>query len=184
MDKHSKDKNNLKVPNGALSTLKKYVDNLKQTTGEASDYLDRLQRLQAEFDNYKKRMLKEKEEFRKYALEGFAFEMLTIVDNLGRAEENAKQNHNYDSLLQGISMVQKLFVDKLNNAGICKIKAQPGDVFDPHLHHAINYEPSEKYPDDIIMSEVLPGYTIGERILRPATVVVSSGSAKEKKEQK
>lgn len=158
-----------------LSGLKLAVSSLEEKAAQADEYLDQLQRLQAEFVNFRKRIAKDKEEFRKYALEGFVFELLLVLDNLQRGVESGSENHSYKSLCDGIKLVEKQFLDILKNAKVYPIKIHPGDKFNPHEQDAVSHEPSEKYPADTIIKQLLPGYKINERVLRPTTVVVSSG---------
>lgn len=148
---------------------------LEEKAKLVDEYLDQLQRVQAEFENYRKRVIKEKEEFRKYILEGFLYELLDVVDNIQRAVGASSQNHNYNSLINGINIVEKQFLELLKSQGVIPLKVNIGDKFDPHIHHAVSHVISEQ-PIDIIINILQPGYTIGDRILRPAMVVVSSGS--------
>ncbi len=158
-----------------LSGLKPAVSSLRDRAAKADEYLDQLQRLQAEFVNFRKRITKDKEEFRKYALEGFIFDLLLVLDNLQRALASGRENHNYQSLCEGIGLVEKQFLDILKNAKVLPINAAPGDKFNPHEHDAVSHESSAEYSQDTIIKQLLPGYRIVERVLRPATVVVSSG---------
>ena len=148
---------------------------VEEKTKLAEDYLDQLQRVQADFENYRKRMVKEKEDFRKYVLEDVLYELLAVIDNIQRAVEASKQNHSYESLIEGISIVEKQFLDALKSQGVKPIEAKLGDKFDPHMHHAVGHEPSSDYPVDTIIKILQPGYNIAGRILRPVMVVVSSG---------
>lgn len=151
---------------------------LEERAKLVDEYLDQLQRVQAEFENYRKRAIKEKEEFRKYALEGVLYELLDILDNIQRADAASEKNHNYSSLRDGINLVEKQFLEKLKSFGVTPLKVNVGDKFDPHIHHAVNHESSEKYTADTIISILQPGYNINEKVLRPAIVVVSSGQKK------
>lgn len=148
---------------------------LEEKARLVDEYLDQLQRVQAEFENYRKRVIKEREEFRKYILEGFLYELLDVVDNIQRAVDASGQNHNYNSLINGINIVEKQFLELLKSQGVIPLKVSIGDKFNPHIHHAVSHEPSEQ-PIDIIIKILQPGYMIEDRTLRPAMVVVSSGS--------
>lgn len=139
------------------------------------EYLDQLQRVQADFENYRKRAIKEKEEFRKYVLEGFLYQLLDIADNIQRAIDAAGKNHSYESLTNGINIVEKQFLELIKSQGVKPLDVKPGDKFDPHLHHAVGHEESDTVQTDHIIKIMQPGYTIGDRILRPAMVIVSGG---------
>lgn len=152
------------------------VTELEEKAKLVDEYLDQLQRVQAEFENYRKRIIKEKEEFRKYVLEGFLYGLLDVVDNIQRAIDASNQNHSYDSLKNGMDIVEKQFLELLKSQGVTPIKVNVSDKFDPHIHHAVSHEASDQYPVDNLIKVLQPGYIIVDRILRPAMVVVSSGS--------
>ena len=143
-----------------------------------------MQRLQAEYENYRKRVIKEKEGYKKYLLENLLSELLVVVDNIDRAVTASTKKHNFDSLLDGVSLVQKQFLDILKNQGVEVLEIKIGDLFDPYRHHAVVHESSEEYQEDAITKILQPGYKVGDRILRPAMVVVSSGKKTEDKGQK
>lgn len=151
---------------------------LEEKAKLVDEYLDQLQRVQAEFENYRKRVIKEKEEFRKYVLEGFLYEILDVLDNIQRAIAASNQNHSYDSLKNGINIVEKQFLELIKSKGVVPLKVNISDKFDPHVHHAVIHEASLQYPVDTIINILQPGYTIADRILKPAMVVVSSGTKK------
>lgn len=154
---------------------KSYLLELEEKSKLADEYLDQLQRLQAEYENYRKRVIKEKGEYRKYVLEGFLYELLSVVDNIQRAVGVSSENHKFSSLLDGVNIVEKQFLELLKAHGAVPLKTNIGEKFDPHLHHAMSNEPSKEYPVDTIIKVFQQGYQIGNRILRPAMVVVSSG---------
>lgn len=150
------------------------IQELEEKSRLADEYLDQLQRLKAEYDNYRKRVTREKEEYRKYILEEFLYNLLGVVDNIERAITVSSENHKFSSLLDGMNIVQKQFVDLLKAQGVASLGTKIGDDFNPHLHHAVSHEVSE-YPVDSITKIMQAGYKIGDRVLRPAMVVVSSG---------
>jgi len=156
---------------------------LEKKAQSADEYLDQLQRMQAEYRNYRKRVVKDKEEFRKYVLEGFLYKLLDVADNIQRAISASKQKHNYNSLLEGIDIVEKQFLDILKSHGAIPLIIKLGDKFNPNSHHAVSHEPSDKYPADTIIRILQPGYQIASRILRPAMVIVSSGKSKKEIKQ-
>lgn len=148
---------------------------LEEKSKLVDEYLGQLQRLQAEYENYRKRVIKEKEEYRKYVLEGVLYELLSVVDNIQRAVNVSSEKHNFNSLLKGMDIVEKQFLDLLRNQGVVPLETASGEKFDPHLHQAVSHEPSKEHTADTIKSVLQPGYKIGSRILRPAMVIVSSG---------
>jgi len=162
------------------STVSKiHLEELEKKSKLSDDYLDQLQRLQAEYENYRKRVVKEKGEYKKYLLESLLSELINVLDNMNRATEAAKEKHNFNSLLDGINIVQKHFLDILKNQGVELINVKIGDPFDPYIHHAVLHESSEEYSIDSITKILQTGYKIGDRILRPAMVVTSSGKKAE-----
>lgn len=159
------------------------IKELQEKAKLSDEYLDHLQRLQADFENYRKRMVKEKEEFRVYALEGFLHKLLDVLDNFQRALQVSNQNHSYESLVHGLNIVEKQLNDLLKSNGVKPLSAKEGEKFDPHKHHAVIHESSEKIPADSIIRITQQGYEIGSRVLRPAMVVVSSGPKKKEETQ-
>lgn len=133
---------------------------------------DQLLRARAEFDNYRKRMLREGEQLRKTAAQGLMRDLLPIVDNLERALGHVEDKT--DSLALGVEMILKQFANVLSNQGLEAIPAK-GEPFDPNIHEALTHQPSSEYPADTVMEEFQRGYRLGDFVLRPTQVVVSSG---------
>lgn len=157
---------------------------VEKLTRERDEYLNSLQRLQAEFTNYRKRMVKDKEDFRKYALETFAQEVLLILDNFERALLAAEANHNFDSLSEGIKLIEKQFVEWLGGKDIKAIDAM-GKEFDPNFHQAMSHQETNDQPENTVVAQMQKGYTINDKVLRPALVVVAKpAEVKEAKEEK
>lgn len=167
--KEKAEETEIKVP-------KSYLLELEEKAKLVDEYLDHLQRLQAEYENYRKRVIKEKEEYRKYILEGFLFEILGVLDNIQRAIDVSQAGHNYESLLEGIHIVEKQFLELLKSQGVIQLKTEIGEKFNPHMHHAVNREIVKEYPADTIVRILQHGYKIGDRVLRPVSVTVSAGS--------
>jgi molecular chaperone GrpE len=129
-------------------------------------------RLRAEFENYRKRASREALEARERAQGTLLTEMLPVLDNLERALD-AAEHHDEGKVLGGVRMVRDMFVELLRRAGVEEIPTV-GGVFDPHIHDAVVMQPSTE--DEGTVTAVLErGFTQGERVLRPARVVVSSG---------
>lgn len=128
--------------------------------------------LYADFENFKKRSIKEREETLKFGWENVAANLLETLDNLERAlsflPENADKN-----LAAGLKMVHEHFLNTLKKQGVERIKAMK-QSFDPNLHEAVSQESSDE-PEQTVIHEIQPGYTLHGRLLRPARVVVSAG---------
>jgi molecular chaperone GrpE len=133
-------------------------------------------RSQADFENYKKRAAREKEEAIKYANSALLERLIPIVDNFELGLEAARGDGENSPVFSGMSMVLKQLMDFLTEQGLQPIDAT-GRKFDPNLHEAIAHEPSEQFPEGVVIRQTRRGYRMKDRLLRPSSVVVSSGSA-------
>jgi len=133
-------------------------------------------RSQADFENYKKRAAREKEEAIKYANSALLERLIAIVDNFELGLEAARGNGENSPVFSGMSMVLKQLMDFLTEHGLQPIDAT-GQKFDPNLHEAIAHEPSEQFPEGVVIRQTRRGYRMKDRLLRPSSVVVSSGPA-------
>jgi molecular chaperone GrpE len=133
-------------------------------------------RSQADFENYKKRAAREKEEAVKYANSALLERLIPIVDNFELGLEAARGEGEASPVFSGMSMVLKQLMDFLTEQGLQPIDAT-GQKFDPNLHEAIAHEPSEKFREGVVIRQTRRGYRIKDRLLRPSSVVVSSGPA-------
>jgi len=133
-------------------------------------------RSQADFDNFKKRAAREKEEAIKYANRSLLERLLAIVDNFELGLTAAKGEGEVSPIYSGMSMVLKQLNDFLAENGVQPIEAE-GQKFDPNLHEAIAHEASDTVEEGHVVRQMRRGYKLKERLLRPSTVVVSSGNA-------
>ena len=134
-------------------------------------------RSQADFDNYKKRAAREKEEAIKYANASLLERLIAIVDNFELGLTAARAEGEASPIYAGMSMVFKQLSDFLADNGLQPIDAE-GQKFDPNQHEAIAHEPSADAPEGTVIRQTRRGYRLKERLLRPSSVVVSSGPAK------
>jgi molecular chaperone GrpE len=134
-------------------------------------------RCQADFENYKKRAAREKEDAIKYANSSLLERLIPIVDNFDLGLEAARGEGEKSPIFSGMSMVLKQLMDFLTDQGLQPIDAA-GQKFDPNLHEAIAHEPSQEVPENIVIRQTRRGYRMKDRLLRPSSVVVSSGPAK------
>ena len=138
---------------------------------ERDDYYDRLLRKTAEFDNYRKRIDRERREQTDQAIVDLLSEILLVVDDFDLAlTVNAADVD--DSYRKGVELIYGKLQDLLRKYGVRPIEAVGAD-FDPNLHQAVVTEPSEGHRDGEVISEMRKGYTIGDRLLRPAMVKVA-----------
>lgn len=133
-------------------------------------------RSQADFENYKKRAAREKEEAIKYANSALLERLIAIVDNFELGLEAARGDGENSAVFSGMSMVLKQLMDFLTEHGLQPIDAT-GQKFDPNLHEAIAHEPSEEFPEGVVIRQTRRGYRMKDRLLRPSSAVVSSGPA-------
>jgi molecular chaperone GrpE len=132
-------------------------------------------RSQADFENYKKRAAREKEEAIKYANSSLLEKLIAIIDNFELGLEAARAEGEKSPIFSGMSMVLKQLMDFLADSGLTPIDAT-GQKFDPNLHEAIAHEPSDEFAEGIVVRQTRRGYKMKDRLLRPSSVVVSSGS--------
>ena len=145
-------------------------DPLAAAEAKAQEHLDDLKRLAAEFENYKKRTAREQASLSTRATERLVKELLPIVDDLERALEAAEE-HEEAKLEEGVRLVHRQLAAALQREGLAEIETS--GKFDPHVHEALLSQPSDADEGNVI--EVLQkGYRLGDRVLRPARVVVSS----------
>ncbi|HOI95022.1 MAG TPA: nucleotide exchange factor GrpE [Syntrophobacter fumaroxidans] len=136
---------------------------------------DRVLRMAAELDNTRKRLEREKSEGIAYANEGLMKDLLPVLDNLERALEHSENEADCGSLVEGVRMTLKGFLDSLARFG-CAPFESVGNAFDPNFHEAVMQEEVADYPERTVIREFQKGYTLKERLLRPAMVVVSKAA--------
>src|SRR5438552_9956440 len=156
---------------GAEATEEDLVASLQS---DLDRFRDLALRTQADFENYKKRAVREKEEAIKYANGALLERLIPIVDNFELGLEAARSEGANSPIFSGMSMVLKQLMDFLTEHGVQPIDAI-GQKFDPNLHEAIAHEPSGEVPEEVIIRQTRRGYRMKDRLLRPSSVVVSSG---------
>ncbi len=140
------------------------------------DEHERALRASADLENFKKRANKEKEEVQKFGSERLLKDFLPVVDNLDRALEHAKSATDFESLKKGVEMTRKLFEDTLGKHGVKSFRAV-GQMFDPHLHEAMQQLETPGVPPNQVVMEVLRGYMLNDRLVRPALVAIAKAPA-------
>lgn len=139
---------------------------------------DQYTRLAADFENFRKRVREEQESLAKYGAQKTVLELLPVLDNLERASSSLSENSDPKVLFRSFEVVQKQLMDRLDTLGVKKIIAV-GQEFDPQYHEAVNQMESAEFPENTVMYEAQSGYTLQGKVIRPAMVVVSTGSAGE-----
>lgn len=154
---------------------------LTAAKNEAAENYNRYLRAVADLENFRRRMVREKDELRQFAISGVLEDLLPVVDNLTLALGAAKQpNADLKNLTGGVEMVLTQLKSALSGHGLKEINPS-GQAFDANLHESISAQPSADVPEGNVASVVRPGFSLNGRLLRPASVVVSSGAAKEEK---
>jgi molecular chaperone GrpE len=147
-------------------------------TKEIDALKDQLLRLHADFDNFRKRTHRDQAEISLRANEGLMKELLPALDHLELGVQNAVKAGAPAAVVDGLKLVYEQFMTALRKFGLEPIDAEK-QVFDPHRHEAITYVPSEEIPAETVIAQTRRGYKLGEKLLRAAQVVVSSGPAEQ-----
>jgi len=149
-------------------------DELLARLGDAEakrdEYLADLQRVAADFDNYRKRVARDQQQLVARAHERLVAELLPVLDDLERAL-GAAEVHDEATVVEGVRLVQRALVDSLAREGLEEIAAD--GAFDPHVHEALLAQPAEGVEPGSVLQVVQKGYRLGDRVLRPARVVVA-----------
>lgn len=155
------------------------LDPLALSQAEADKWRDIAARSAADLENYRKRMAREKSDAIQYANRSLLEDLLPVLDNFQMGLKAAEQSASDEAknILLGMNMVSKQMEDFLGNHGATPVPAI-GEAFDPNVHEAVKEEPSADVEEGKIIFELRRGYRMGERLLRAATVVVSSGPEK------
>lgn len=149
------------------------IDQEFETLRVESELLrDQLLRARAEFDNYRKRMARDAERTRKRAAEELIRDLLPVADHLELALQHSGVEG--EGLTDGVMLVEKQLQDVLAKHGLERITAESAP-FDPHVHEAVAQQEALDVPDHTVIHVFQPGYCLGENVLRPAKVLVSTG---------
>jgi len=151
-------------------------------TIELAESKDSLLRLRAEFQNYRMRTAKEIANARMFGQTDTIIPFLQVFDHFNMAMMAAEKSDNMDAIKQGLEMILKEYKKGLDELGVVAFDAV-GEKFDPKLHDAMTNEPSDDVEEGYVIKQWNVGYKLGERLLRPATVVVSSGPAKDEQDE-
>ena len=143
---------------------------------EAAASYDRYTRAVADLENFRKRTLREKEELRLFATAGLMEDVIPILDNLGLGLVAARQQTDVRGIVDGVALVLEQFKSTLARHGLKELDPA-GQRFDPNFHECIAHQPSAGVAEEHVIQLVRFGYTLNGRLLRPASVIVSSGPA-------
>ncbi len=160
---------------GGENSLEK---DLQVAREEARVNHERYLRTVADWENYRRRMTREKEELRQFALEGLLEDFLPVLDNFRLGLQSAESQPEAAGVTEGFKMVANQIHGLLEKNGLTEINPESGE-FDPHQHESVSHQPHDEIPDGHVVQVIRKGYSLNGRLLRPATVIVSSGPAKD-----
>lgn len=167
------------APEAPAAAVPDLSEQLAAAKKEAADNYDRYVRSVADLDNHRRRTVREKDELRQFAASRVLEDLLPVIDNLGLGLAAAKApNADLKTLVGGISMVAEQLKSALANHGLKEVNPA-GQPFDPNLHEAISQQSSADIAEGSVVTVVRVGFTLNGRLLRPASVIVSSGPAGE-----
>jgi molecular chaperone GrpE len=161
------------MPETQTSETTELTARLAEAERLRDEYLALLKEKQAEFENYQKRSARERAEEMKYFTRALAADLLPALDNLERALAAAAGETG--PLLEGVDGTRRQFLDILARHGIARIEVAPGTPLNPNEHEAVMQQPHAELPAGVVIQACTAGYRIHDRILRPASVIVSSG---------
>lgn len=151
---------------------------VEQLREEVKRLNDQHLRTLAEFDNTKKRLNRDKDEFVKYAAEQVVRALLPIADSLDQALVAVDKQSDANAVIKGVHLIHRQLLGLLHKEGVARIPTV-GEPFDPHLHEAVAQAPvADGTPEQTIVEEVQPGYTLHDKVIRPAMVKIAATSNK------
>lgn len=151
---------------------------LRRVESELAELREALARRQADFENYRKRVERERSESYNRMVGEVVSKLLPVLDNLRRALEaegslQANESEEFRHFLHGVELIYKQLSGVLEGLGLQLVPAL-GHRFDPHVHEAVVTEQTEEYEPDTVIQELVPGYRLGEKLIRPAIVKVAT----------
>ena len=139
---------------------------------ELAQWKDKAIRATADLENFRKRMARDKADAIRFGNQSLLSSLLPVIDNFNMGMMAAEQDSG-SMIYMGMQMVQKQLIDFLGEQGVTELTINKGDSFDPNLHEAISQEENEEVADGGVIRVMRKGYMIGDRLLRPANVIVS-----------
>ncbi|SDN43888.1 nucleotide exchange factor GrpE [Alkalicoccus daliensis] len=149
------------------------AEEIEQLKAELEEAQNRNIRLQADYDNFRRRTKKEKEEAAKFKSQKLAESLLPAIDNFERALTIEPETEEAKNLLQGMKMVYNQISEALQSEQV-KAMDTVGQPFDPHMHQAVMQVEEEGYESNVIVEELQKGYTLNDKVIRPAMVKVNA----------
>ena len=161
-----------------ITTLKEEIVSLKEQLESQEENSEALKsqsmRIAADFDNFRRRTLKEKQEIEQQIKGNIIKELFPVIDNFERARSQIKPNNDGEMAIhKSYQGVYKQLVETLKKLGVSAMRPE-GEPFDPNFHEAMLKEPTDQYPEDIVVEQIVRGYLLGEQVLRHAMVKVAA----------
>ena len=159
------------------ATIEALCAELEETRAKLAETDDRFLRLQAEFENFRKRGVREREEALRYGHQNLVKDLLATVDNLERAIDHAAggDEEGLEGVVQGVELVHRELLSALGKYGVSSIEAL-AEPFDPNVHEAMGQVPSEASPPNTVVQVLEKGYSVHDRLIRPAKVMISAAN--------
>lgn len=154
------------------------IQKIEEFREKAEKNYDQYVRAQAEIENIIKRNKKEKEEWIKYSTETLIKSLLPVIDNLEKAVSHINDENPLQALREGVELTLKGLKDTLVKSGLEEIVSM-GKPFDPNFHHAVSEQEDENAEPGTVINEFQKGYSLNQRLIRPAMVIVSKGGPKD-----
>jgi molecular chaperone GrpE len=148
------------------------VSELQTLKDERDKFKDQLLRTAADFENFRKRSRKDVEDAERRGKEEAVRELLPVIDNLERAVAAAAAAKDIAAVIDGVKMVLRLFEDQASRLGLARVTTV-GERFDPSIHDAIQHKETDESPAGTVVAEIVAGWRLGEKLVRPAMVVVA-----------
>lgn len=158
-----------------LEQVKNTVDKLEEQNKELKE---QFLRKQADFENFRKRMLRDKQDAIKFANSDLLTDLIEVIDDLERAIQSAEASQDFNTLHDGVNMIEERLVGMLEKKYGLKRMETVGQEFDPQIHEAIMMEPSEEVDEPQVVENFMRGYLLHDRVLRNAKVKVATPMVK------
>jgi len=157
--------------------VKNSNNQLSELENKCKDLQDKYLRAKADLENARKRFLKDKEDVRFQTMQLACLPIISLFDSFKMGIESAEQHKVAEDVLKGFQMILNQFQTTLKMLGVEAIEPK-NEVFNPHLHEAMSSVFNEEVPEDHVIQVIRAGYKMGDKLIRPASVIVSKGQEK------
>ncbi len=169
----------LGTPEEMYEQMEALVEQMNELGKERDELKDALVRKVAELENLRKRSIREKQEMVEYANERLLFRFLELLDDISNAVDAGKKSEDYQTLLQGLEMINTKAVKMFEDNGVKKMEDAVNEKFDVDLHEAMMHTPHPEIKEDHVVQVIQPGYMMHDKVLRHARVITSAGKPEE-----